>query len=803
MAELVRDSTCAGWIKEIEAYEKLARPWRERGLKIVKRYKDDRGDNDTQRRYNILWSNVETLKPLLYSSTPKPEVSRRFLDKDSLGNEVAQILERAISYTLAEHYFGSCMRQAVLDYLLPGRGTVWARYVPHFAATPKDAKPTPADPDNSEQLTDDDGATTTGEMVAFEEAMPDYVHWQDFGHSYGRTWEEVTKVWRKVRLTRKQLIEHFGDEIGSKVPLDGDRDDPSDTRTPDEKTGQRATVYEGWDKDTLSVAFINKSFPSCLKEVPDPLDLPQFFPCARPLYATLANDGLIPVPDYIQYQDQAKEIDDLTGRIAGITKAIRVTGVFDASVKELERVMSEGTDNRLIPVENWAGLSEKGGIKGAIELVPVQEIAATLLHLYEARKEVKADLYEVTGMSDIIRGSTDPRETASAQKIKQHFVTMRLDERQREVARFARNVTVIIGNIIARKFGQDTLAKMTGAKLFQNPQEKEQAQAMAAQMGHNGGPPMDGPPQPGQPPQPPQAPPPGDTTLPNGMTFDEAKEALDKPTWTEVMAMLRDQPDRNFRIDIETDSTVAADQDADKAEANEFLTAMGGFLGEAAKAPPPLFPIIGELLKFAIRRYPVGRELESTLDDMLDKLIDASGNPAPPPVDPMVDLKHAEIAQRGKQADDAHQLNVSKASDDHQFRMATLANGHAQALADIGLKHEQAKVQAAQIGRDSAHTEFNNTVSALKVAADHHAKEHDRAQGELEAERQRGADKDRQDADHKASAKQAKDADDAKAAAAPKSDPNAELIKALTAEKEIVRDASGKAVGVRIKQGTK
>lgn len=727
------DPIRAKWIKEIRAYEKLSKRWELRSLKIIKRYKNDRTESsmtlDGARLYNVLWSNIETLKPLLYSATPKPEVTRRFLDSDSVGNEVAQILERAISYTLAEHYFGSCMRQSVLDYLLPGRGTVWARYVPHFAPTGGgEGAPTPAEPDNSEQLTDDAGSETTGEMVAFEEAVPDFVHWQDFGHTYGRTWEEVTGVWRKVRLTRKQLVEHFP-ECGAAIPLDGDKDMSDDTaqREDTDKVDQRATVYEIWDKPTLSVLFVNKSYPAMLKTVGDPLQLPQFFPCPRPLYATLANDGLIPVPDYIEYQDQALELDDLTARIAGITRAIRVTGVYDASVKALERIMTEGTDNRLVPVENWAGLSEKGGLKGAMELVPMQEIAQTLLALYEARDKVKGDLYEITGMSDIVRGNTDPRETATAQKGKIRFATMRLDERQREVARFARNVVVIIGNIIARKFGQDTLAKMTGVKLFQSPEEKQQAQQIADAMQQ--------PPQPGQPPM--QPPP-----LPQGWSEDDAKHALDKPTWAEVMALMRDDPDRNFRIDIQTDSTVANDQESDKQEANEFLGAMGNFLGEAAKAPPAMVPLISELLKFAVRRYPIGRQLESTLDEMLDDLAKQSeAPPQPPPPDPAIAVKQQEVAQNGERDKAAHGLNERKAADDHAYRMATLKTGHERAMAELAIKREELGLKRDDSDTKAADVEAKHALKAVEIATDDRHREADREheREEAEASRQHGS----------------------------------------------------------------
>ena len=46
----------------------------------------------------------------------------------------------------------------------------------------------------------------------------DYVHYRDFGHSVARTWEEVTRVWRKVYLRRAELVERFGEEIGNAIP---------------------------------------------------------------------------------------------------------------------------------------------------------------------------------------------------------------------------------------------------------------------------------------------------------------------------------------------------------------------------------------------------------------------------------------------------------------------------------------------------------------------------------------------------------------------------------------------------------
>src|SRR5882672_7414309 len=72
--------------------------WFKRAEKIEKRYRDDRNrvDEEGQRRYNSLWSNVEILKPALYGRPPLPVAERRFKDKDPVGRNATQILERGL-----------------------------------------------------------------------------------------------------------------------------------------------------------------------------------------------------------------------------------------------------------------------------------------------------------------------------------------------------------------------------------------------------------------------------------------------------------------------------------------------------------------------------------------------------------------------------------------------------------------------------------------------------------------------------------------------------------------------------------
>lgn len=642
----------ARWATEITLYEKETEQWTTRAKKILKRYKDERKPEDLQRRFNILWSNIQTLAPALYAKNPKPDIERRFKDKDDVGRFASQVLERATSYFVNTDVFGACMKQAVMDRLLPGRGTAWVRYVPHF----KDAAVQGSEEVKGEgaQLTDD-AEDEIPQEIDYEEVCPDYVHWEDFGHTIGRTWEEVRAVWRRVYLTRAELKERFGDELGAKVPLDYSPKSLSDENK--QEAFKKAVIYEIWDKDNEKAIWLHKTFPEILDTRDDPLHLPDFFPCPRPMYPRLANDSLIPVPDYTQYQDQAQELDDLTARIAAITKALKVAGVYDASAQGVQRLLNEGTQNELIPVDQWAVHAENGGLKGVMDFLPIEAIMKALLGLYEARDKVKQDLYEISGIADIIRGATNPDETATAQKIKGQFATIRLDDMQSDVQRFAREMVRLTAQIIAEHFSLETIKQISGVHLM-TAQEKEEFQQQQAMQAQQAAAQQTPPPQPGQPPQPPPAPPP----IP-----EEMQELLSNPTWEDVEALLRNDAMRCFRIDIETDSTIKMDEDAERDARIQLITAVAGFLQQSAATPPELHPFLMQMLMFGIRGFKIGKELESTFEVALKKMEDAAAQPPAPSQDP-TEAVNAE-KQKGQLA--LQQKDVEMASKDieHQKQM--------------------------------------------------------------------------------------------------------------------------------------
>jgi len=687
MIEQEKSNAVAFWIAQIEQYERDSATWYKRANKIIKRYKDERPDGQTQaNKINILWSNVQTLAPALYDKNPVPNVDRRFQTDDKLGTTAAQVLERCVSFYVDNDLFGKVMRQVVLDRLLPGRGQAWVRYEPKFKEVIDGSKDVQED---GAQVTDDqdEDYKEPEQELEVEDVVVDYVHFEDFGHTWAKTWQEVRAVWRMVPMSRKQLIARFGEEKGQAVQMDVGK---KDSNTPDDY--KRAMVYEIWDKEACKVYWINKNTPEVLDERQDPLKLCQFFPCPEPVYATLSNDKLIPTPDYIQYQDQAAELDNLTGRIGLLLQALRVAGVYDASAPALQRLLGENTDNILIPVEQWAVFGDKGGLKGVIDFLPIKEIGEVLIGLYTARDRTKQELYEITGISDIIRGASNPNETLGAQELKGKYAGLRIGAMQGDVARFSRDLVRIKAEIIAEHFSLETIKELSGFKLL-TAQEKEQIKAKQAQdkaMAQ----------QSQQPPAP----------MP-----DELKVQMELPTWEEVIELLRNNTARKFNITIETDSTIKADQDAEKAARTEFLTAAGSFIAQAEQVQnPALQPLLMEMLKFGIKGFKIGREMETTFDVALREIKAQAEAPKQPEQDPAAAQEAAKAQVEGQRL----QIEGAKMQQEGQIKQAEMQQNEQFKGAEIQLKQSELQLKQAELSLKEQELQMKYGLENKKIDAD-------------------------------------------------------------------------------------
>ena len=577
------DSTVQRLLNSIATYNSEFKRWEARTTKIIRRYRDDQntgtGMTNDAARFNILWSNVQTLVPAVFARLPKADVSRRFGDNDPVGRVASLLIQRALDYEI-EHYpdYRSSMRHAVEDRFLGGRGVAWVRYDPHIKQQdiPEDGLQITEDVEEGEarEASGDIHNQTAGtdgqpEEIDYECAPTDYVHWRDFGHSSARTWEEVTQVWRWVYMSKDAVTERFGKKLAKKIPFNSSPDGLTKYGQR-EKPNDKAKICELWDKETGKVYWLMENWPELLDERDDPLGLEGFFPCAKPLYATTTSDSLVPVPDFILYQDQANELDILTDRIDGLVKALRVRGVYDASQPALQRLLTEGDNNTLIPVDKWMAFSEKGGLKGSIDLLPIETLASALINCYQAQANIKGQIYEITGISDILRGVGAASESATAQQLKGQYAGLRLRAMQESVALFASELLRLKAQIICTKFQPETILRFAAA--------------------------------------------------------DQMSPA-DQQMIPQALALMQDNPLRSFRIQVAADSLVQLDENQNKQDRMEFMNAFSNFMREAVpagQASPEMVPLLMDMMKFGIGGFKQAEVMEGTIDAALQQMIAAA-----------------------------------------------------------------------------------------------------------------------------------------------------------------------------------
>ena len=669
------------WLSELELAEKRERGWNDLARKCWERY---RQVSPKKHSFNILYSNTETLSPAVYNKPPIADVRRRFPDADPVARVASDVVERALQYSVDSGGWHEQFQAVVTDLLLPGRGVARVRYVPSMAEVGV------SDPSQEEQEDKaheaDEGSQ---EELAWQQVDVEHVIWDDFRHGPGRDWQEVQWIAFRHRLTRDELVEKFGSE-GEKVPLENV--DHDNKRRDDENQVlslfRTAEVWEIWDKSAREVLFIaagNKDKP--LKTEDDPLQLKDFYPIPRPLLAIADSAGLVPTPIYEIYREQAEELDRVSARINKITDAMRARGAYDSTLSELSGIM-KGADGDLIPLQDAAKYADRGGLDKAIFMMPIETLASVVEKLYVQREQVKQTIYEITGVSDIIRGSTVASETATAQQIKSQWGTLRLQKMQREVQRFIRDCFRIAGEIIGQQFLPETLQAMTGVKLM------TQEQKMQAQMQVQPRPQM-----PGMPPPPPITP--------------EAQQMIQLPAWEEVLAILRSDLQREFRIDVETDSTVADAIGEDMDGMSKVIMAITQTvqgLGPAVQIG--MIPIDGlkEICRSIARRARMGQAVE----DALDKI-----EPPKPQADPAAQKFQmeqqkaqfdAQLKQQQKQSDLQveqlrMQLEQQRAQNELQMEnarlQAELAMERARTQAGIQLEREKAAAQI-QIKREES-----------------------------------------------------------------------------------------------------
>jgi hypothetical protein len=662
--------------REIERYNRASSDWYKEAGDIENVYLDGaRAENSTRRMYSMLWANVETLKPAVYAKMPILQCSRRYKDRDPVARVSAELMERASNCAFDLGGVNDVFKAVRDDRLIAGRGQAWARYEAVIEQYEVDGE------------IDGKGNPITAERLKSEKVAVDYVRWSDFGHNICGVWSDVWLVWRAVYKTQDEMKERFGAEKAASVSYSAKL--PSYGASSGKDAAEdRCKVMEIWDKSRGIVSWMVEGSKSFLESGPPPTNFRKFFPCPPPWYATKTSKELIPVPDYRYYKDQAKEINDLTDKIGNMQQWLIVKGFVPGTSNELDAIEEALRDTENVElmqtIKSWKEWSEKGGANKLIDWLPIDHVAKALDLAIKLRAQLIQDVFQITGVSDILRGQGDPNETATAQTLKAQTGFSRLRNIKDAGAEFCMEVGQLCAEIIAEQFQPETIAEMTGFKYVPRPQGPAMPIMLGGpqapnvtpmpgvdprrMMGANGGPPMDDQDE-------------GDRDL----VFDDRH-----------MELLRNDRMRNFRIDVETDSTVAADEQAEKAARTEFLGITGKYLGEMSRMPPELMPIASELLMFAVRGFRAGRSVEEALERGFKKIADGMKQKAaqPPPPDPkMITAQSNAETSKGKLL-----LQAKKDASDAQLETQRMQTD---AAIEIRKQNIDAALQISQNQRDA------------------------------------------------------------------------------------------------------
>lgn len=649
--------TAQYWLDQIQSAERKKKPFIRRGRQIVRRFKNRKGDAVSAslgttmpggRRMNVLWSNVQTQQPVLFSQTPKANVSRRNKTKDPVGRTASIVLQNCLQNSIGMEDFDFIMGQVVQDRLLPGAGLAMVEYVPEIKE----------------------------DKVGWQAAQTRYIHWEDWLTNVARVPQEVWFWAYRVFLTKDECAERamqgaidagktpeeaeaFALNVRENITLDHKEEKAKDGNAGDrsQEPNAKAVVWCIWDRNKSQVLHVATGYPDApLAVLPPPVSFDEFFPAPRPLQATTTTDSTYPVADFEQYVDQADEIDLMTQRIGILSQALRLRGLYPADMDALKQLM-DGGDADMIPYDEWQRIEQGGGIDKLVLWFPIEAIAATLVHCYEVRDQAIKTMYEITGISDIMRGDTEASETATAQQLKAQFGGVRVRESQKDVQRFIRDLLRRKAEIICEHFEVEVIKKMSGVKLLTQAekmqvQKVQQAQAQfaaqqqqIAQQAQAQGI---------------QPPPPAQSGIPQPPP--EILEAMREPTWEEVMGLLRDEKLRGFVVDVETDSTIEPDQRAQQQAASEFTAAVAQFLSAALpimQAAPQSADFLGEMLIWTTQRWKGADTIESAVEEFIEQMKKQAEQPKQPGPDEMkaqaevmkaqASVKVAEIGVQQKQ----------------------------------------------------------------------------------------------------------------------------------------------------------
>jgi hypothetical protein len=524
----------------------------------------------------------------------------------------AAVIEKALEIVVEDEMSHESVKAAIKDVLLPGRGVVRVRWIPHMEERPVMAgdstTPLPSPDDALEGNTGeasegrgigDNGGPPMEEVKVWEQVNDEYVYWEDLLMDPVRAPGDTDWIAFRHLFTSKQAIAEFQgsspkfDALVAAGKVESELCLWTEESAAKNLVGQgqpmkaanklgnvikKMMAWEIWDRPNRRIIWFVKELGGvALRVDDDTYGLEGFYPIPRPMLAVTTTDTQIPRPFYDLYADLAADLDETSRRISNLTKQIKVRGAYNSASNDIAQILM-ADDQKMLPVDGVDMLN--GGLQNHLWLMPILEFVNALKELYVAREQIKQAIYEIMGISDIMRGATKASETATAQRIKGSMGMVRLSDQKQQAANFVTDLLRMKAELIAKNFDASTLSAMTGE----------------------------------------------DVT-------------------PDVMAILRSDFMRTCTVDIESDSTVVADEQEEQQSMmmamqsiQGVMQGMTGVLQLGIFQPPQVAMLAIGLMKILMHPIRNSRAFIQLLDDMSDQLqqtmMMGGMMPPPPPAPP-------------------------------------------------------------------------------------------------------------------------------------------------------------------------
>jgi len=575
------------WTLEMGAAHKRLKHWRKQAGDINRRYLDDRLNNTTvgtegrgrdsqagtggMCRLNIFHSSIVTLQAMMYGKLPRIDVSRiDHTGNDDIARVAAEMMERMLRIDIQQNgeSYADIFKSTLEDRLLGGLACTRVRYSFDEEVITEQADLEKENTGEVSESTEEEAEGTYDSRITSEYAPCDYVYWDDVVWGWCRSYVAMPWIAYRSYLTQDSVRSRFGEKAADAVQLkqQGITQNPDQPNDPDMASAwQKAEIWEIWDKKSKKVVWLSPGCDFILDEKKDTLRLKNFFPSPEFFLANPTNSLYIPTPDFHLAQDLYNEIDILQTRIAILTEAVKVVGLYDAAAEGIKRMFKEGVENDLIPVDNWALFAEKGGIQGSIDWVPIADIVNALEKLRGIRDETIALLQKVTGMSDIMSGNLDNQyEGVGQTNYKVQFGSTRVQALQDSFAEFIAELMQLKAEVICRHFSPETIYAQSG------------------------------------------------------MEFSPDKELA-----MEAIKLMKSPDKIPFRVQIRPETMAMQDYAQLQQERAAYLNGLSTFLqaaGPLIQQDKRVLPFLLEMLKWAMAGFKGSSEIEGVLDAAIDEM---------------------------------------------------------------------------------------------------------------------------------------------------------------------------------------